>query len=103
MLVIDKHACFLQVRFDRLTKRAQVTNPGANSPTGRKLTDGKEHGGDPDLVFAAGPGIRRLISGEVTPAEAIDREILAVVSGDAGLLERFAEVFHIDPGVVLVA
>ena len=47
--------------------------------------------------------VRRLISGEVTPAEAIDREILAVVSGDAGLLERFAEVFHIGPGAGLVA
>lgn len=61
--------------------------------------------GEPGLVFAAGPGIRRLISGEVTPAEAIDREILAVVSGDAGLLERFAETFSIPlgPGAVLVA
>src|SRR5690606_28339321 len=53
--------------------------------------------GDADLVFAAGPGIRLLISGELTPAEAIDREVLAVVSGDATLLERFAATFHIDP------
>jgi DNA-binding HxlR family transcriptional regulator len=53
--------------------------------------------GDADLVFAAGPGIRLLISGELTPAEAIDREVLAVLSGDATLLERFAATFHIDP------
>lgn len=51
--------------------------------------------GEAELVFAAGPGIRRLISGELTPAEAIDLEVLAVVSGDATLLERFAETFSI--------
>ena len=53
--------------------------------------------GEPELVFAAGPDIRRVISGELTPAEAIDREVLAVVAGDAMLLERFAATFHIDP------
>jgi DNA-binding HxlR family transcriptional regulator len=57
---------------------------------------GRVPAGEPELVFAAGPGIRRLISGELTPAEAIDLEVLAVVSGDATLLERFADVFHID-------
>jgi hypothetical protein len=50
---------------------------------------------DPGIVFAAGPGIRRLISGELTPAAAIDEEVLAVVSGDATLLERFAQTFSI--------
>ena len=53
--------------------------------------------------IAAGPGIRRLISGELTPAAAIDQEVLAVVAGDATLLERFAETFRIEPGVVLAA
>ncbi len=52
--------------------------------------------GEPELVFAAGPGIRRLISGELTPGEAIDEEVLAVVAGDATLLHRFAATFHID-------
>jgi DNA-binding HxlR family transcriptional regulator len=56
---------------------------------------GRVPAGEPDIVFAAGPGIRRLIAGELTPAEAIDREVLAVVSGDATLLERFADVFRI--------
>ena len=37
-----------------------------------------------------------MISGELTPAEAIDQEVLAVVAGDATLLERFAATFHID-------
>jgi DNA-binding HxlR family transcriptional regulator len=57
---------------------------------------GRAPAGEPELVFAAGPGIRPLISGELTPAEAIDLEVLAVVSGDATLLERFAAVFKID-------
>lgn len=53
--------------------------------------------GEPDLVFAAGPGIRRVISGELTPAAAIDEDVLSVVAGDRHLLERFAATFHIDP------
>jgi DNA-binding HxlR family transcriptional regulator len=59
----------------------------------------------PGIVFAAGPGIRRVISGELTPAAAIDQDVLDVVAGDGTLLERFARTFHIpiDPGVVLVA
>jgi hypothetical protein len=60
--------------------------------------------GEPGVVFAAGPGIRRVISGELTPAEAIDQEVLYVVAGDPTLVERFAETFHIDPsGAMLVA
>lgn len=56
--------------------------------------------GEPELVFAAGPGIRRLISGEVSPAEALDQELVAVVSGDPTLLERFADTFRIDAAPV---
>ena len=68
---------------------AQLAPPA--SPGARRLPVG-----EPDLVFAAGPGIRRLISGELTPGAAIDEEVLAVVSGDATLLNRFAATFHID-------
>ena len=57
---------------------------------------GARPAGEPELVFAAGPGIRRVISGELTPAEAIDQDVLAVVAGEETLLERFAETFHID-------
>jgi len=56
--------------------------------------------GEPELVFAAGPGIRHVIGGELTPACAIDSGELHVLSGDAALLERFAETFHIDPAGV---
>lgn len=81
---------------------AAGARPRAAGP-GRSPIGGSAPSGEPELVFAAGPGIRRLISGELTPAEAIDLEVLAVVSGDATLLERFAASFHIDPGVALVA
>jgi DNA-binding HxlR family transcriptional regulator len=49
----------------------------------------------PEIVFATGPGIRRLISGELTPGEAIDGKVIEVVAGDATLLQRFAATFHI--------
>lgn len=64
-------------------------NPALSSPT--------PISGDPGVVFAAGPGIRLVISGELTPAEAIDSGVVHVLAGEATLLERFAETFHIDP------
>ncbi|WP_109208531.1 MULTISPECIES: helix-turn-helix domain-containing protein [Microbacterium] len=77
----------------------------AGRPVDPKLGTQASTAGEPDLTFAAGPGIRRLISGELTAAEAIDREVVAVVAGDATLLERFAETFSIpfDRGTTLVA
>jgi DNA-binding HxlR family transcriptional regulator len=50
---------------------------------------------EPDLRFAAGPGIRDLISGELAPADAVEAGIVHVVDGDPALLERFAKTFHI--------
>ncbi len=46
----------------------------------RRPSGGRLPAGEPDLVFAAGPGIRRVISGELTPAEAIDQGVVSVVS-----------------------
>ena len=63
-------------------------NPALSSPA---------MAGEPDVVFAAGPGIRLVISGELTPAEAIDSSVVHVLAGEATLLERFAATFHIDP------
>jgi DNA-binding HxlR family transcriptional regulator len=68
----------------------QVAPPAP--PVGGRLPDG-----EPDVVIVAGPGIRHVISGELTPGEAIDQDVLAVVRGDESLLERFAATFHIDP------
>ena len=70
----------------RIAQLAPVAPPVGGAPPA----------GEPELVFAAGPGIRRVISGELTPAEAIDQDVLAVVAGEETLLERFAETFHID-------
>ncbi|SFR86243.1 transcriptional regulator, HxlR family [Microbacterium sp. cf046] len=63
----------------------------AAPPVGGRLPDG-----EPEVVFAAGPGIRLVISGELTPAEAIDAGVVHVLAGEATLLERFADTFHID-------
>lgn len=53
--------------------------------------------GEPDAVIVAGPGIRRLIGGEITPAEALEQDVLAVVRGELAHLESFATTFHIAP------
>jgi DNA-binding HxlR family transcriptional regulator len=79
----------LRVQVDAAALRIAQLAPPAPPVAGRVPA------GEPELVFAAGPGIRRLISGELTPADAIDLEVLAVVSGDATLLERFADTFRI--------
>ena len=44
----------------------------------------------PEAVIVAGPGIWRLIGGEVTPAEAIAQDLVAVVRGEERILEAFA-------------
>jgi DNA-binding HxlR family transcriptional regulator len=92
----------LRVHVDGSGLRITQLQP-AGRPVDPRLNTQASVASDPGLVFAAGPGIRRLISGELTPAEAVDQEVLAVVSGDATLLERFAEVFHIESGAELVA
>nr|WP_274636267.1 helix-turn-helix domain-containing protein [Microbacterium bovistercoris] len=74
---------------------AQVAPPAP--PVG-----GMPPAGDPDITIAAGPGIRHIISGELTPAAALDAGVLHVLAGDPVLLERFAATFHIDSGAVLV-
>ncbi|PRA78542.1 helix-turn-helix domain-containing protein [Microbacterium sp. MYb66] len=67
---------------------AQLAPPAP--PVGGRLPDG-----EPDAVIVAGPGIRRLIGGEITPAEALAQDVVAVVRGDESLLESFAATFHI--------
>lgn len=51
--------------------------------------------GDVDLAFAAGPGIRRVISGELPPEQAIATGVVEVLRGPGDLLGRFAETFHL--------
>ena len=52
--------------------------------------------GEPELRLATGPGIRHLIAGTLTPAEAVEQEVVTILKGNLELLERFTEVFRID-------
>lgn len=51
--------------------------------------------GPSDLAFATGPDIRRLISGELAPKQAIATGVVEVLRGSGGLLDRFADTFHL--------
>jgi DNA-binding HxlR family transcriptional regulator len=51
--------------------------------------------GPADLTFATGPGIRRLISGELAPDRAIATGVVEVLRGRGELLGRFANTFHL--------
>jgi DNA-binding HxlR family transcriptional regulator len=51
--------------------------------------------GPVDLDFAAGPGIFRIISGELAPDRAIATGAVEVLDGRADLLDRFANTFHL--------
>jgi len=48
-----------------------------------------------DLAFSAGPGIHRLISGELTPERAIATGVVELLRGAPDLLGRFASTFHL--------
>jgi DNA-binding HxlR family transcriptional regulator len=52
--------------------------------------------GEPELRFATGPGIRHLIAGTLTPARAVEQDVVTIANGNLKLLERFTELFHID-------
>jgi len=51
--------------------------------------------GPADLAFSAGSGIRRLISGELAPDRAIATGAVEILRGRSGLLDRFANTFHL--------
>jgi DNA-binding HxlR family transcriptional regulator len=51
----------------------------------------------PDIAFAAGPSIRRIISGEFSPEAAIAEGVVRVLRGDPAVLNRFAQTFHLEP------
>ena len=48
-----------------------------------------------DLAFATGPGIHRLISGELAPDRAIATGVVEVLRGRGDLLDRFASTFRL--------
>ena len=51
--------------------------------------------GPVDLAFATGPGILRLLSGELAPDRAIATGVVEVLRGRSELLDRFATTFHL--------
>jgi hypothetical protein len=51
--------------------------------------------GQADLSFAAGPGIHRLISGELDARRAIATGAIEVLGGRHELLDRFARTFRL--------
>jgi DNA-binding HxlR family transcriptional regulator len=51
--------------------------------------------GPVDLAFSAGPGLHRLISGELAADRAIATGVVEVLHGRGDLLERFANTFHL--------
>ena len=61
---------------------------------GRTL-DVRRGDGTTDLAFATGPGIRRLIAGEIAPEQAIEMGVIQVLSGQGLLIHRFADTFHL--------
>ena len=81
--------------------RVQVTDAGPvvtqlappAPPVGGRMPDG-----EPQIVFAATPGIRHVISGELSPQDAVATGVLHVVAGDTSLLDAFARTFHIERG-----
>ena len=56
------------------------------------VTDGS---GPVDLAFTAGPGIHRLMTGELAPERAIATGVVEVLRGRGDLLDRFARTFHL--------
>lgn len=51
--------------------------------------------GPADLTFSSGPGIRRLILGELAPDRAIETGVVEVLHGSGQLLDRFASTFSL--------
>lgn len=54
-------------------------------------------GREADLVLLAGPGVKDLMAGDLSPRQAIAEGKVRVLRGDPKLLERFVEVFRIPP------
>jgi hypothetical protein len=52
--------------------------------------------GEPELRFATNPGIHHVIAGAMSPAQAVERDVIAILKGNVKLLQRFAELFRIE-------
>jgi DNA-binding HxlR family transcriptional regulator len=70
-------------------KVVQIAPPAP--PVGGSLPSG-----EPELRFATGPGVRHLIAGTLTPAQAVKQDLVTILRGNLKLLARFTELFRID-------
>jgi len=70
-------------------KVVQIAPPAP--PVGGALPSGV-----PELWFATGPRLRHLIAGTLTPAQAVEQDVVTILKGDLKLLELFTELFRID-------
>jgi len=79
------------------TSYAALVGPAALhlTVTGSRLQVARLDEAPADLRFEAGPGIRRLISGETGADAAIADETVRIVAGPPELLQRFARTFHL--------
>jgi DNA-binding HxlR family transcriptional regulator len=88
-----------QIRIGAVELRAQAGRRGLRvtqlappmPPVGGSLPSG-----EPQLHFAAGPGIRRLIGGELSATDAVEQGLVTILDGSVELLERFSELFRIE-------
>jgi DNA-binding HxlR family transcriptional regulator len=91
-----------QMRVGTVELRGQVTSGELSvvqtGPPGPPV-GGSLPGGEPELQFVTDPGIRHLMAGTLTPAEAVRQEVVTILKGDLKLLERFTELFRIDTHV----
>lgn len=88
-----------QIQIGPVELRAQVGDGELNvvqiAPPAPPVGGSLPHG-EAELRFATGPGIRHLIAGTLTPAQAVKQDVVTILKGNVKLLERFAELFRID-------
>ncbi len=88
-----------QIQVDAVELRVQISDGGLKvvqiappaPPVGGSLPSS-----EPELRFATGPGIRHLIARTISPAQAVEQDVVTILKGDLKLLERFTELFRID-------
>ena len=74
-------------QFDTVDLRVRVA--------GRSLDIAPGTADEADLAFRAGPGIRRLIAGDIAPEAAVVSREIEVRHGRPELLDRFSRTFHV--------
>lgn len=97
-MIIDLRTAFRPLVADKLPPTAYAARLGGAELLIRvdgSNVDMERGDGPADLAFSAGPGIRRLISGELAADRAIESGVVEVLRGRGELLDRFASTFHL--------